>query len=65
MQTIKSPSGKTIGTIRQESGRLVARDTTGKMLGYYVEKENATRDPHGRLLAKGNILSALILQNAK
>jgi len=51
-----------MGTIRSAGtpGRLEGRDAAGRFRGTYDAKTNETRDGSGRLVAKGNILSALI-----
>ena len=62
--TIKEFSGKILGTIRDEGSELVARNFSGKILGYYKKSSGTTTDFSGRILAYGNILSALIWQDA-
>jgi len=41
------------------------RDRFGRLLGRYDPKTNETRDPYGRLLTKGNTLSALVMKAAE
>ena len=57
------PEGCWDGTrINGISGRIDARDSSGRWLGYYDKKLNETRDAAGRLLAKGNVLPSLIFR---
>lgn len=65
-EVIRDRQGKLLGEIRPiGSGRLEARDRSGKLLGRYDSKPNETRDAAGRLLTKGNTLSALIVKAAE
>jgi hypothetical protein len=65
-QVIRDRYSRTLGEIRTAStGRLEARDRYGRLLGTYDPKRDETRDCSGRLLAKGNILSALIVKAAE
>ena len=65
-EVIRDGHGKLLGGIRPgASGRLEARDRYGKLLGRYDPKTNETRDAYGRLLTKGNTLSALVMKAAE
>lgn len=49
-----------MATIKPYGSKLEIRDHLGRILGTYDPKSNETRDPLGRLVAKGNVLSSLI-----
>lgn len=62
-QHIKDPFGRIMGRIRRTStGQLEGRDSSGRILGRYGPESDLTRDQNGRIVAKGNVLSGLILQ---
>jgi hypothetical protein len=65
-EVIRDRYGRTLGEIRPVgSGRLEARNRHGRLLGRYDPKADETRDPSGRLLTKGNTLSALVMKAAE
>ena len=65
-EVIRDRRGRTLGTIRRTSnGRLEARDRLGRLLGVYGPKVNLTRDRLGRILNRGNTLSALVVRSAE
>ncbi len=53
-----------IGTVEPQrlTGKLVARDARGVVVGSYDPRSNETRDARGRVIARGNLLGALILR---
>jgi hypothetical protein len=60
-QEIRDPDDKLLGYIETlDDGRLQAADADYRLLGYFDPDQNETRDPDDRVLARGNILSALI-----
>lgn len=60
-QQIRDKQGRLLGRIREvSSGRHEARDASGRLLGTYDPKSDQTRDPSGRLLAKGDVLGGLV-----
>ena len=59
-QEIRDFSGRMVGWIERSSGRLEGRDYTGRLKGYYDERNRETRDYTGRLVGKGDMLAALI-----
>ncbi len=60
---IRDRHGRLIGVILTRSESLrEARAPNGRLLGTYSAKRNETRDPMGRLVTKGDSLSALILR---
>ncbi len=58
---IRDRQGKLIGTIvHRRDGLREARDRQWRLLGTYNPKSNETRDRIGKLLTKGDSLSAVI-----
>ena len=58
---IRDYYGKILGRIgTQYNGTQVAKNFHGQILGYYYPEQNETKDFHGRILARGNTLAALI-----
>ena len=59
---IRDRQGKLIGTIvHRRNGIGEARDRQWRLLGTYNPKSNETRDRLGKLLTKGDTLSALLV----
>ncbi|AWM86800.1 hypothetical protein [Microvirga sp. 17 mud 1-3] len=63
-ENIRDRHGKLMGWFEDNgvSGRIDARDASGRWLGYYDKRLDETRDASGRLLAKGNLLASLIFR---
>jgi hypothetical protein len=62
-EVIRDRQGHKLGeVVRLSNGKQEARDPFGRKLGTYDPKSDQTRDPLGRLLTKGNTLSALIVK---
>ncbi|ANY77304.1 hypothetical protein BB934_02925 [Microvirga ossetica] len=61
-EVLRDPAGRVIGSYEDNavSGRITARDASGRWLGYYDTRRDETRDAAGRFLAKGNVLASLI-----
>lgn len=61
---IRDRRGVVIGTIERQQlvGRLIARDARGVIVGIYEERSRTTRDAHGRLVGRANLLAALLFQ---
>lgn len=60
---IREFSGKIIGYIYvDEQGKKTVKDFSGKILGYYYPDRDATTDLVGKVLARGDITSALLYQ---
>ena len=58
---LKDASGRLLGRIKQRgSGMLEIRDKKNRLAGTYDFRSNATRDASGRLVGRGNLLSALV-----
>lgn len=61
-ETVKSSSGMIIGYLDTESnGDVVAKDSCGRIVGYYRKSNNSTTDSAGRILYYGNCAVALII----
>lgn len=63
MQIIRDRRGLILGRIEQQTsnGKLVARDARGLVVGTFDPREGTTRDSRGVIVARGNILAALLL----
>lgn len=60
-QKIRKFNGIEIGSVETlADGDKVARDFYGKILGYYRSKKNHTTNFYGKILAQGDITTALI-----
>lgn len=60
-QLLKDRNGSLIGKIKiLSSGKHELRDKNGGLKGFYDPKSNETRDAHGSLVAKGNLLTTLL-----
>jgi hypothetical protein len=65
-QDLRDRSGRLLGRIRTRSdGSQELRDSVGRLLGTYHPKSNQTRDPLGRLVGTGNLLTTLLPSAAK
>ena len=63
---IKNRYGELLGYIKDESdGRKMATTRQGIILGFYNPKTGETRDRMSNLLARGDILSSLIIEHGK
>lgn len=60
-ETIRDIKGHILGYIDHEAGgRLIARDPSGNLLGFYDKASDTTRDSAGNLLYQGNIVTLLL-----
>lgn len=60
-QVLKDPQGRTIGKIStQSNGVMTIRDPQGRSKGTYDPRSNKTKDPAGRTVGSGNLLSSLL-----
>ena len=53
-----------IGTVETQrlTGKIVARDARGVLVGTYDPRSNEARDARGRVIGRGNLLGALLLR---
>ena len=62
---IKNSLGNLLGYIKDQSDcRKMATTRQGSILGFYNPKTNLTQSRLGSILAKGDILSSLIMEHA-
>lgn len=63
-EVIRDNRGIVIGTIERprQTGKAIARDRHGIIVGVYEERLRTTRDAHGRLVGRANLLPALLFQ---
>lgn len=63
---IKDFYGVIKGTIDTDSktGNQVAKNFSGVILGFYEKDRNITKSFSGKILAEGNILTSLILEDS-
>jgi hypothetical protein len=58
-QELRDRHGKLLGKIKQRGdGKLELRDSNGKLMSVYDPKSNETRNAHGSLIGKGNLLAS-------
>ena len=57
---LRNQNGKLLGLVRDYDGRTELRDAGGRLLGYYYQKTNQTRDKNGHLVGYGNLLTKLL-----
>ncbi|ODT21112.1 MAG: hypothetical protein ABS35_18265 [Kaistia sp. SCN 65-12] len=62
-EVIRDRRGVVIGVIERHRlvGKLIARDRHGTVVGVYEERSRTTRDRHGRLVGRTNLLPLLLL----
>ena len=63
-EVLRDHRGTIIGTVEPQrlTGKVIARDARGVVVGSYDPRSNETRDTRGRVVARGNLLGALILR---
>jgi hypothetical protein len=63
-EVIRDARGAIIGVIERQhlAAKLIARDAHGIVVGAYDERSRTTRDAHGRLVGRANLLAALLFQ---
>ena len=63
-EIIRDRRGVIIGVIERQRlvGKLIARDASGVIVGIYDEHSRTTRDAHGRLVGRVNLLAALLFE---
>jgi hypothetical protein len=57
---LRNQNGRLLGLVRDYNGRTELRDAGGRLLGYYYQKANQTRDKNGHLVGYGNLLTKLL-----
>jgi YD repeat-containing protein len=63
-ETVRDARGTIVGTIERQrhTRKQVARDARGAVVAVYEERSRTTRDAHGRLVGRANLLGALLWQ---
>ena len=63
-EVLRDHRGTIIGRVETQhhTGKLVARDARGVVVGSYDPRLNETRDARGRVIGRGNVLGALLLR---
>ncbi len=65
-ETIKNSYGRVLGSVRSNAaGDQWAYGVQRDLLGSYDSRSNITKDVNGRMIAKGNVLSGLVLRNRR
>ena len=64
-QELRDRGGNIIGKIEDRGSIIYAKDRGGNTLGYFLPRENKTRDRHGNMLTFGNTLATLIMSPRK
>lgn len=61
-QELRDKNGRLLGKVRLRSGgKWEGRDASGRLKGTYDPQRRETRDEHGTLVGKGNLLPVLIV----
>ena len=61
---IRDRNGKNTGSFERHESRVIGRDAHGIIRGWFEPCSNRTLDASGRLVAYGDVLSALISRKA-
>ncbi len=63
-EVLRDRQGRIIGILERQrlTGKVVARDARGRLVGTYDERSQTTRDASGRLIGRGNLLPALLFR---
>ena len=63
-EVLRDHRGTIIGTVepQRKTGKVVARDAHGVVVGSYDRRLNETRNARGRVIGRGNLLGALLLR---
>ena len=64
MELLKDRSGRVWGKLEEINGVPTAFDHNGRKLGFYDSTLGRTRLYDGRIVGQGNLLSALVIENA-
>jgi hypothetical protein len=66
-EVLRDQRGAIIGRVENQrlTGKLVMRDQRGVVLGMYDPRQNETRDAHGRVIGRGNLLGMLLRRESR
>jgi YD repeat-containing protein len=61
-ETVRDARGKVVGTMERQrhTQKLIARNARGVLVGVFDERSRITRDAHGRVVGRANLLGALL-----
>lgn len=59
-QELRDSYGRIIGYIEESYGKLVGKDGSFRIKGYYDPRNNETRNTSGYLVGRGNLLALVI-----
>ena len=64
IQVIRDRQGFVIGKLEEQraTGKILARDARGVIVGAYDPHQRTTRDARGLIVARGNVLAALLMR---
>lgn len=64
IQVIRDRQGLVIGRLEDQrsTGKILARDARGVIVGTYDPHERTTRDARGLVVARGDVLAALLMR---
>ena len=64
-EAVRTAAGQIAGSLERQhlTGKIVARDARGILVGVYDKRADLTRDAAGSVVAHGNVLPALILRS--
>ncbi len=62
-EVLRDQRGTILGALERQrlTGKVIARRPNGIVVGVYDPRSNETRDAHGRVIGRGNLLGALLL----
>lgn len=63
-RVLRDRRGIVVGRIEHQrlTGKSIARDARGHVIGSYNPREGLTRDVSGKVVAKGNLLAGMLIQ---
>lgn len=64
VQILRDRTGQILGRfeVQSSTGKIVARDARGSLVGSYYPDTNTTRDARGLRVGTGNLLPALLIR---
>lgn len=60
VEIVTDAGGRRLGSIRDEAGKLVARNHDGARLAFYEPGSNTTRSMDGQKISEGNTLKRVL-----
>ena len=63
-EVLRDHRGIIMGVLEPQrlTGKLIARNARGVMVGSYDPRSNENRDAHGQVVGRGNLLGAFLLR---